>query len=246
MSRRTVSLAAVAGVTMLTLAAILVPTAGLTQTDATPQDTVTVTAAGNVEGRPDLASISFGIRGRADTAKAAMDELSARQNRVIDALRDTGLTEEQVTTGNLSLGPACHYDRDLERTVCQGYVARTSVRAETTDLDAVGEIIDAGVVAGASSVNDVSFERTSEDDAIEEALAQAMALAKAKAEVLATGAGRQLGRAIVIEEGGAQRPVFSSGDAAYGITASAGRTSISFNPADKITRVKIVVTFALS
>ena len=231
---------------MLTLAAILVPTAGITQTDATPQDTVTVAAAGNVEGRPDLASVSFGIRGRADTAKGAMDELSALQNSVIDALRATGLTNQQVTTGNLSLGPACHYDGNLDRTVCQGFVGRTSVRAETDDLNSVGAIIDAGVVGGATSVNDVSFERTSEDDAIEEALAQAMELATAKAQVLATGAGRQLGRAIVIEEGGTRRPVFSTSDATFGVAASSGTSSISFNPPDKITKVKIVVTFALN
>lgn len=246
MSGRTVSLAAVVGVIVLTLAAILAPTAGLTQTDTTPQDTVTVTAAGKVEGRPDLAAVSFGIRGKAATAKGAMDELSARQNEVIDALRATGLTEEQVTTGNISLGPACHYDRSLRRTVCQGFVARTSVRAETDDLDAVGEIIDAGVAAGANSVNDVSFERTSDSEAIKEALAQAMDLALAKAEVLATRAGRQLGRALVIEEGGAERPVFSAAgmDFANGRGVAAG--GIVINPADKITKVRIVVTFALS
>jgi uncharacterized protein YggE len=234
-------------VAVLTLVAILAPTSGLTQTDATPQDTVTVTAAGRVEGRPDLAAISFGIRGRAATASAAMNELSAEQNAVIDALRTrAGLPEEQVTTGNVALGRACHYDGNLRRTVCEGFVARTSVRAETDDLDVVGDIIDIGVDAGASSINDVSFERTSEDDAIRQALAQAMALAKSKAETLATGAGRQLGRALVIEEGGSQRPVFSTANAVYGSVAAAPNARLVINPADQITKVRIIVTFALN
>jgi uncharacterized protein YggE len=236
------------GLVLLTLGAILLPTVGLTQTDATPLDTVTVTAAGKVEGRPDLAAVSFGISAKADTATAAMNELSSRQNGVIDALRATGLTNEQVTTGNISLGPACHYDRSLRRTVCEGFVGRTSVRAETTDLDAVGEIIDAGVAGGATAVNDVSFERTEDNEAIKEALAQAMDLATTKAGVLATRAGRQLGRAIVIEEGGAQRPVFNTGGADFTSagTASAAYGRIVINPSDRITKVKIVVTFALN
>lgn len=247
MGRRPVSIAVLAAVGALLAAAVLAPTASLGQTTETIQDTVTVTAAGKVEGRPDLASVSFGIRSKEATAQAAMEELARRQNSVIDALRATGLAEDEVTTGNISLGAACHYDGQLRRTVCEGFAGRTSVRAETTDLDAIGEVIDAGVSGGATSVNDVSFERTEDSEAIKEALAQAMDLATAKAQVLATESGRTLGRAIVIEEGGAQRPTFSSGDAAFG--AVAGGTfarNLVINPADEITKVRIVVTFALS
>ena len=231
----------------LVAAAILAPSPGLGQTSEAAIDTVTVTAAGKVEGRPDLATVSFGIRHKDATASGAMDGLSARQNAVIDALRATGLTEEQVTTGNISLDEACHYNRSLRRTVCEGFVARTSVRAETTDFDAVGDIIDAGVDAGATSVNDVSFERTENNEAIKEALDEAMGLAIAKAEVLATSSGRTLGRAMVIEEGGAQRPVFSTSDA-LGAPAAGRSSAMGFviNPPDQITKVRIVVTFALN
>lgn len=245
MSKRSLAAIATIAVMVLILAAALLPTAGLTQTDATPQDTITVTAAGKVEGRPDLAAVSFGIRGKAATAQAAMDELSSRQNAVIAALRGLGLSEEEVTTGNISLRPACRYDRDRERTVCSGYVARTTVRAETKDLDQVGAIIDAGVEAGASSIKGVSFERTEENQAIQDALAQAMDLAKAKAEVLATRAGRQLGRAMVIEEGGSRRPVFSTAEA-FGVAGASAARALTINPPDEITRVRIVVTFALN
>ncbi|MEA2517324.1 MAG: uncharacterized protein QOG16_1162 [Actinomycetota bacterium] len=247
MSKRSTATAAIIAMALLGGAALLAPTPGLTQTDTAVQDTVTVTAAGKVEGRPDLAVVNFGVRAKADDASEAMRELSARQNSVIDALRGTGLTEDQVTTGNISLGPACHYDRDLERSVCEGYNARTSVRAETTDIGSVGEVIDAGVAGGATVVNGVSFERTEDNEAIKEALAQAMDLAKTKAEVLATRSGRQLGRAIVIEEGGAQRPTFNTGDATFGkVLGSPAAASFVINPADQITKVRIVVTFALN
>lgn len=247
MARREVSIAVGLVFLALVALAIVAPSPSLGQTETAAMDTVTVTAAGKVEGRPDLASIAFGIRNKDATASGAMDGLASRQNAVIDALRATGLSQDEVTTGNISLDEDCRYDRSLERTVCEGFVARTSVRAETTDFDAVGDIIDAGVDAGATSVNDVSFERTEENEAIKEALAQAMALAIAKAEVLATSSGRTLGRAIVIEEGGAERPVFSSSDAAFG--GPLARNSASgfvISPPDQITKVRIVVTFALN
>lgn len=247
MSRSSISMAVVLGVVVLTMAAVLAPTAGLTQTDTATIDTVTVTAAGKVEGRPDLASISFGIRARAATAEGAMDELARRQNAVIDNIRALGLPQDDVTTGNIGLSEDCHYDRDVDRVVCSGFVARTSVRAETTDFDEVGAIIDAGVEGGATSVNDVDFEKTEENQAIQDALAQAMALATTKAEVLATGANRQLGRVLVIEEGGSRRPVFST-EQAFGSIAGGGTAArnLVINPADQITRVRIVVTFALN
>ncbi|HEV3472645.1 MAG TPA: SIMPL domain-containing protein [Actinomycetota bacterium] len=246
MSGRSGSAIGVLVIVALIATAVLVPTAGFGQTDTATLDTVTVTAAGTVEGRPDLATITFGIRTRAATAEATMEELAARQNAVIDNIRALGLPPEDVTTGNIGLQEACRYDRDLERTVCSGFVARTSVRAETSDFDLVGPIIDAGVEGGATSVGGVNFERTEENEAIQEALAEAMDLARTKAEVLATRAGRQLGRAMVIEEGGSRRPVFDT-DEVFA-RASGGGTAAAFviNPADRITRVRIVVTFALN
>jgi uncharacterized protein YggE len=225
--------------------ALFVPGVSSAQTDATVGDTVTVTAVGKVEGRPDLASISFGVNGKAETAQGALDQLAQRQQALIAALENLALGEDAVTTGTLTLRENCRYNRTLERTVCNGYVARTTVRAETTDLDQVGEIVDTGVRAGAGSINNVSFERTEDDAAVDEALRQAVAIAQAKATALAEGAGRQLGRVLVIEEGGAQRPRFSeeSGLAFSGADFASG---ISFQPPDEVTRVSIVVTYALN
>lgn len=224
--------------------AVVVPGVSSAQTQTTTQDTVTVTAVGKVEGRPDLASVTFGVRGKADTAQGAMDLLAQRQSSLITALEGMGLPDDAVTTGNLSLRENCRYNRTLERTVCEGYLARTTVRAETTDLDLVGDIVDTGVKAGASSINNVSFERTEEDAAVDEALRQAVGIADAKARALAEAAGRQLGRVMVIEEGGASRPSFGAADAAFGRTAALG--GFSFDPPDEVTRVTIVVTYALN
>lgn len=247
MGSRKISVAGVVVAVALVVAALLVPGSGSAQTSTATQDTVTVTAVGKVEGRPDLAAVSFGIRATDASAQGAMDALAQRQNSVIDALENgLGLSDDAVRTGNISLRENCRYSRRLERTVCNGYLARTTVRAETRDLDQVGEIIDAGIAAGANSLNGVSFERTENDEALKEALAQAMQLARAKGEALATSANRNLGRVMVIEEGGAQRPAFDT--ATRGLAAGGAgfaADSIRIDPPNDITRVLIVVTFAL-
>lgn len=246
MTRR-MAVPVVAVMLALLVVASIAPGTGSAQTETTTQDTVTVTAVGKVEGRPDLAAVNFGIRAVAPTGSGAIDALARRQDAVIDALEGgVGLPDEDVRTGNISVRRNCRYDHGLERTVCNGYVARTAVRAETRSLDQVGEIIDAGMAAGASSLQGVSFERTEDDEALQEALTQAMELARAKGETLATAAERNLGRVLVIEEGGAQRPVFDSdGFAANAGGVSAAR-SIDIDPRDEVTRVVIVVTYALN
>lgn len=229
----------------LVVAGMIAPSTGSAQTETTQQDTVTVTAVGKVEGRPDLAAINFGIGAVAPTASDAIDALARRQNAVIDALEGgLGLPDDDVRTGNISVRRNCRYDRILERTVCKGYRARTSVRAETRSLDQVGDIIDAGIAAGANTLEGVSFERTENDQAVREALTQATDLARSKGEALATAAGRNLGRVLVIEEGGAQRPILNTGnfDAARGGTAG---PTLDIDPRDDVTRVVIVITYAL-
>jgi len=235
----------VAIVMALVVAAVIAPSPSTAQTETT-QDTVTVTAVGKVEGRPDLAAVNFGIGAVAPTGSGAIDELARRQDAVIDALENgLGLADEDVRTGNISVRRNCRYDRNLERTVCNGYRARTTVRAETRSLDQVGEIIDAGIDAGASTLEGVSFERTENDEALREALTQAMELARSKGETLAAAGERSLGRVLVIEEGGAQRPIFSAGsfDSAGSESVAA---SISFDPRNDVTSVIVVVTYALN
>lgn len=227
------------------MGAALAPAIGTAQTSTTQQDTVTVTAVGKVEGRPDRAVVQLAIRARASSAQQAMDQLARRQNAVIEALEDgLGLADEQVRTGNVTLRRNCRYDRSIDRQVCTGYVAATSIQAETRNLEQVGAIIDAALAAGANALHGVSFERTENDAALKEALAQAMDLARSKAEALAASEGRDLGRVIVIEEGGAQRPIFESG-AGF---ASAGRVAADLvvDPPDDITRVVVVATYSLN
>src|SRR6185312_3836309 len=64
-----------------------------------------------------------------------------------------------------------------------------------------GELISAGLGAGATGVSGPSFSVGDEEEAFAKVLAAAFDKAKERATVLATQAGAQLGAAITIEEG---------------------------------------------
>ncbi|MEA2434637.1 MAG: uncharacterized protein QOG54_2094 [Actinomycetota bacterium] len=224
------------------LGALMGPTISSGQ-DPDLRETVTVSSTSSVDVPPDLARISVGVNVDAATAQEAAQRLSADTNRVVDAYKAAGFTEDELSIRDVNV-----FQRRKDRQVI-GYTATTAVVVKTTELDRVGEIIDIGVDAGANTVRGVDFELDDDSAAIKQALRQAMEFAKEKADVLATTSGRTLGRALVIEEGGTRAP--GSVDFVRGVAASAssgssgGAPSFPVIPPDLTVRTRIVVTFAL-
>ena len=74
------------------------------------------------------------------------------------------------------------------------------MKIKTNELERVGEFIQAGVDAGATGVDSVSFELSDRQakDAKNEALRQAVQDAKSKAEALALGIDKNLGKVVSV------------------------------------------------
>lgn len=230
------------------------PGKGIAQ-EAGERDTVTVEARREVDVEPDLGTVSFGVRATGDTAEAATDRLAARARRVIDALEGAGFTDDEIDTVNINLDRRCirfcfnRNDDTPDRIF--GYVGSAGVRLETAQLDRIGEVIDIGVAAGASSIRNVSFDVSDKTAAVNEALRQAMLVAQDKARTLAETGGRTLGRAIVIVEGNSFPPrAFTvSPDAAFAagrISGSGGGTDpFPIEPPTLSASARVQVTFEL-
>jgi hypothetical protein len=125
-------------------------------------------------------------------------------------LKAIGLPVDAVRTLSYDLQPEFEYTGG--RQVVKGYVARNTVEVRADQVERVGEIIEAAVSSGATSVRGVRFELGTRDVAERDALKRAVADARARAEAMAAGAGRAFDRIIRIEEQGAlplPRPVVS-------------------------------------
>jgi uncharacterized protein len=165
-----------------------------------PQIPAIVTSGEAVVRRaPDQAFITAAVESRAKSPRDAQrqnaDAMAAVQKRILDA----GVPREAVRTTGYRIQQ--EFDFVNGRRVARDYLARNALEIRTDSLDRVGELLDAAVQAGATSVSDVRFELRDRAGAEREALRLAVADARARADAAAAGAGRQVDRILRIEEG---------------------------------------------
>lgn len=213
------------------LAGVGAPTLLRASSSDPQKGTISVSGTGSVDTQPDTASTSFGVVTQGSTAQDAMAGNSAEMAKVIGALRRAGVAEKDIQTQYVSLDP--RYDNEGSSVV--GYTATNTVSATVRRLAHVGDVIDAGVAAGANNVNGPTLSRDSQDKLYNEALDRAVADAKAKAETLAKATGVAVGTVQSVTEdpqvsgGGPQPYAFAARLASGSTPIEAGTTQVTAN-----------------
>lgn len=213
------------------LAGVLRPDGAGAADPAPTGNSVTVTGDGVVTAVPDRAEVSAGVETRAVTAKAALSANGAAMQKVIAALRANG--GRDVTTETVSLSTAVDQNGRPA-----GFVA-SNVASARTSLAGAGALIDAAVAAGANTINGPALSRSDADVLYREALAKAVDDARARAETLARAAGRRLGAATAIVEGGSAPVPFAAK-----VSAAEDGTPVVSGPQE--TTASVTVTFELT
>lgn len=215
------------------IAAALIQAAAVTSAGAqvgTPQDpspSIYATAQQEAKVTPDRATINISVQTKEATAAAAASANAKKQTTVINALRSSGLTNEQISTSNYSVQPEYKYEQNQEPKLT-GYMVTNTVTAEIRDVNTVGKVIDATLGAGANMISSLDFYSSNTDAARRTALSLAIAKAKADAEAAATAAGGTLGGLLELTIGGESqspppRPMYKT----MAMAADAGSTPIS-------------------
>jgi len=158
----------------------------------TPADTddkiISVTGTASTSVEPDLLVITFGVETQEITAKQALDANSQTMNGIIDAIKITGITEDEINTSRFNIHPVYEgYEDEITKRWKQeltGYRVTNTVTVETAELDLAADIIDGAVTAGANRVDNVSFTLSPEKhmQLKDELIEQAIMNAKTKAE----------------------------------------------------------------
>ncbi|HEX4965306.1 MAG TPA: SIMPL domain-containing protein [Thermoanaerobaculia bacterium] len=174
-----------------------------------PMDAVsilTVSGSGQARVAPDLATVRLGVVAQAPTARAAQDQVSRTAGAVLDAIRKVGIAAEDLQTSGLSLSPLYSQSNrpggESQAPRITGYQANNTVTVRVTDLAKAGPVIDAGLGAGANTLDGVDFGLRNDEAARAQALADAARAARAKAETLAKALGVRLGEILEVTEGG--------------------------------------------
>jgi uncharacterized protein len=199
-----------AGVLSLSLAA-LAP-AALAQTVSAPAPaapaadsmfratTLNLSAVGEVDVAPDMATINLGVQTEAPTAQAAMQANAQQMSRVMAALNRAGIEGRDIQTSNLNLNAQYDYVENQPPRL-RGYQASNQVTVKVRDLSRLGAAVDATVNAGANQINSISFGLNDRSQAENQARQAAVRDLQAKAQLYAQATGYRVGRLVTLSEG---------------------------------------------
>ncbi len=157
------------------------------------QRTLSVTGAGVVYLTPDVAYIYIGVHTEMPTASESVAENNVQTQKVIDALKKSGVEEKDIRTMNFSIWPIDKYDPSGMATGEKVYAVDNTVYVTVRKLDTLGDLLDTVVRAGANTINSIQFDVADKTAATKEARDAAVKNAKQQAQELADAAGVTLG-----------------------------------------------------
>ena len=159
----------------------------------------TISAAGNSQMTvsPDQAVVYLLIEGRAKTAEEAKNQNSLISDKVMNSMNLINIPDNMIETENYNIYP--EYDWSDNGQKIKGYIASHYIKIKAADFKNVGKIVDASVDAGAL-VNYINFELSNEknNEYKKQALSKASEDARLKAESIANGLGKKLGKLVSV------------------------------------------------
>lgn len=167
--------------------------------------TITVPGRGIVTVDPDIAVLRLGVVVVRPTAADARAAAATTMRAVLAALAAGGVTRPDQRTTLVGLDAVRDYSSESGPKVT-GYQLTNTVEATVRAVATVGELIDAALAAGATSMDGLSFRVADPRAALAEARRRAVADARDRATTLADEAGIALGRVVGILESGAVEP----------------------------------------
>jgi hypothetical protein len=206
---------------------------------------VEVSGSGLVMVSPDRAVVSFAMETRAASAAGAASANADAMDRVLGAVRGANLPGLELSTFGYTLQPEYSNVSNQRTREIVAYIVYNNVRATSSDVDAVGRLIDVAIGAGANRVADISFSASDTGEAEREALALAVRDARAQAEVIAQTLGRRLGAPIAVH-GGAQRPMPMRSDMQLrGVAFEARAAPTPIEAGEQSVTASVTIRFAL-
>ena len=234
---------------------VIVFMAGLTlaaaQDPATPQPAAIVTGGEALVSRaPDQAFVTVAVESRARSPRDAQAQNAAAMTAVqqrITALVVSGaapvVTKDALRTEGYTIQQ--EFDFVNGRRVPREYVARNGLEVRLDVVERVGDVIDAAVQAGATSVSNIRFDLKDRAGAEREALRLAVVDARGRADAAAAGVGRTVDRVLKIEDHRQPPPIPRPVMMDFARTAAAATVDTPVEPGTIEIRAQVTLTVTL-
>jgi len=232
------------GITALVVLALISGTVTAQNVVGTaPVNSITVSGSGEASGTPDVAYVNLGVDTTDSDVGQAVENANQQIATIIAAIAETGVDEQDIQTTNFYVYPEDRYDQSGQPTGERIYRVQNLLNVTVRDIGNVGAVIDAGLSAGANSVNGLTFGIDDTADLEQEARVNAVEDARQRAQQLAEAFGVTVGEPIIISEvtGGMFPPPvpYLAQDAAI------GGAGAQITPGQLQVTVQVNVTFAL-
>ena len=213
------------------------------------QNTISVGGTSQFKVAPDEATVFLRVETNGTTAKEAQDKNSVAMSAIQAALKRAGVEKSDMETTGYSLYPNTYWDYKQNRQVEMGFKVSHSLKIKTSELERVGEFIKVGVDAGATNVDSISFELSDAQtkDAKNEALRQAVQDAKSKADALASGIDKSLGKVVSVSINEYNvYPMYRGGMEAMAVKSDMGAPAPQILPGDVDVSANVQVVFEIA
>jgi len=174
-----------------------------------------VTGQGTIEIPADVAKVSIGVESRETTVSAARQNAADAMESVMDAIKDNGVSEDDIVTTNFNIYPQTIWvevsdslGRHSEPRIT-GYTVSNTVQVTVRDIDNLSPVVDTAATAGGDLIRINSIQFTVDDSSVfgEVIRQHAAADALAKADVYARAMGVTLGPLVYLTEIGSSVPM---------------------------------------
>lgn len=162
-----------------------------------PENQVSVMGVGKISYEADEARVTLGIQiDRAESAEAALTQLTERAKKIAAALAALGIAESDIHTSNYSV--YAHYEYKSDGTsFISGYDANQQMQITVSgileDKDRIGTVIAEATKVGSNQVQGITFTVSQLEELKQQARERALEDAQRKAEETSRKLGVTLG-----------------------------------------------------
>jgi uncharacterized protein YggE len=168
---------------------------------AVTENGVTLDATGSVKVVPDGVQFNFSVFAVEATSKSASERANLLANQAREALNESKIDKEDISTQNVSVYPEYSYSPEGKQTLI-GFRASQSFAVTLRDTEEAGAVVDAVLLLVGTdlTIDTLAPILLDTSDALEQARENAIKLAKKKAEDYADLLDVELGDVISVRE----------------------------------------------
>jgi len=152
---------------------------------------ITVEGTGVVYVQPDTLDITLNLDVEADTEEVAINENKEMLNKILSALNEIGISENDISTDYYYIGPNYQWT-ELQGDFTDGVLLTHTIIVNTKQIDLADEIVELASKAGVNGVEGVFFTLEDTSTAENQARVEAIKIAKEKAVLIAKESGLDL------------------------------------------------------